>query len=397
MNSGQATLRLTLSDGSQEHEVSYPLTLTLDEDNFLAPRAWAELLVSLMSESGQPELKELIHALSQRYTILTREVVLLVLESDEEYERYDLPSVWRSTLDGLESVIEVFERASNAGVIFSPLIERTLIAISPQVENATGLSVEAHLDALDINLFELSLPELSYLHETRRGADYSEGRTAPSDYVVFMDEAERLFNSGLTNAAARALSSIVENDSGNGIALRLVAYRLFTWGFTGLSAELFTEVLRRRPYEPQSYRDLAYVVRQERPTLAALLYEIAISGDWDDRFQQLNVLLGEEYSLFIAQLERSSHPIASRLRQRATAHNLPRFNEDLRVIMSWNTDNVDIDLWVTDPNGFKCYYAQPENERGGVLLDDIVQGFGPERFSPANTQSGEYFIQAHWE
>ena len=393
---GQAILRLTLSDGVQEHELSYPLTLTLDERHRLAPRVWAELLVSLMSESGQPELRSLIHALSQRYTILTKEVVLLVLESDEEYERYDLPSVWQETLAGVDSVIEFFERALNVGAIYVPFIERVLTEISPQVERSTGRSVEAHLDALGLNLYELSLPELSYLHELRQGNDYSEGRSAPSDYGVYMDEAERLFEMGLRSAAARTLSSIVENDPANGVALRLVAYRLFTWGFNGLSAELFTEVLRRRPYEPQSYRDLAYVVREERPMLAAVLYEIALSGQWDDRFQQLNVLLTEEYSLFIGQLERVAHPLAARLRQRALALRLPNFNEDLRVIMSWNTDNVDIDLWVTDPNGFKCYYAQPENNNGGVLLDDIVQGFGPERFSQPNVQSGEYLIQAHY-
>ena len=64
--------------------------------------------------------------------------------------------------------------------------------------------------------------------------------------------------------------------------------------------------------------------------------------------------------------------------------------------MSWNTDNVDIDLWVTSPDGFKCYYSAPQSPSGGVLLDDIVQGFGPERFSQPTTQQGSYSIQAHY-
>ena len=393
---GQAELRLTLSNGQTTHEMTYPLELNRQEDNILAPRAWAELLVSLLSTTGRSELQELIHALAQRYTILTKEVVLLVLESDEEYEVYNLPSIWEDTLANVESIIDHLEQAVSAGTIFLPLIEYTLNAIDPQIQDATGQTLEDILTLLDLDLYELSLPDVAYQHATQSGRDYTNGSTTAADYGIYMDEAERRFANGLTSAAARALSTIVENDSSNAVALRLVAYRLHTWGFTGLSAELFTEVLRRRPYEPQSYRDLAYVVREEKPALAAILYDIASQGNWDRRFQQMNVLISEEYSLFIRQLTRQNHPLAPRLQRRAAELNLPNNTEDLRVILSWNTDNVDIDLWVTSPDGFKCYYASPESPTGGLLLDDIVQGFGPERFSQANADSGEYFIQAHY-
>ena len=37
---------------------------------------------------------------------------------------------------------------------------------------------------------------------------------------------------------------------------------------------------------------------------------------------------------------------------------------DLRVTISWNTDATDVDLWVIEPDGTKCFYsAQPEQER----------------------------------
>jgi len=57
---------------------------------------------------------------------------------------------------------------------------------------------------------------------------------------------------------------------------------------------------------------------------------------------------------------------------------------------------VDIDLSVTDPNGEKCYYAAPQNTSGGTLLDDVVQGFGPERFVQCDADSGDYVIEAHY-
>jgi uncharacterized protein YfaP (DUF2135 family) len=64
--------------------------------------------------------------------------------------------------------------------------------------------------------------------------------------------------------------------------------------------------------------------------------------------------------------------------------------------MSWNTDNTDIDLWVTDPAGEKCYYANQNNRAGGELLDDITRGFGPERFQDVEGNPGEYLVQAHY-
>ena len=60
---GQAELKVTLSDGAQEHELTYPIHLARHPQHSLAPRAWAELLVALMSESGQSQLQELIYGM----------------------------------------------------------------------------------------------------------------------------------------------------------------------------------------------------------------------------------------------------------------------------------------------------------------------------------------------
>ena len=393
---GDAELSLTLTDGQTERELTYPVDLSTATGQ-LAPRAWAELLVNAMSESGQAELKELIHALAQRYTILTREVVLLVLEEDEDYTRYDLPSIWEATLADVDSILVHLERALSTGVSYLPTLEHVLISINPQIQSAVHDDLDTLLEDLNLHLSDLSLPDVTYEHKaTKRQEGMVEASHDPSDYHIYMERAESRFADELEAAAARALSTIVENDPANGVALRLVAYRLYTWGFVGLSAELFTEVLRRRPYEPQSYRDLAYVVRQERPELAALLYEIATRGSWDERFHQLNVLISEEYSLFISSLERDHHPLATRLNQRRSDLRIPSADSDLRVILSWNTDNVDIDLWVTDPSGEKCYYGNQTTQGGGELLDDVVQGFGPERFVERSAQTGQYRIQAHY-
>lgn len=37
---------------------------------------------------------------------------------------------------------------------------------------------------------------------------------------------------------------------------------------------------------------------------------------------------------------------------------------NIRVVISWNKDDTDIDLWVTDPNNERCYYSHKETEIG---------------------------------
>ncbi|MDH5491027.1 MAG: DUF2135 domain-containing protein, partial [Myxococcales bacterium] len=123
-----------------------------------------------------------------------------------------------------------------------------------------------------------------------------------------------------------------------------------------------------------------------------------LSGQWDGRFLQVQTVVREEYALFIRahRREHGDHPFAQYLASREQALNLRLEPADLRVTMTWNTDNTDIDLWVTDPRGEKCYYAHRNIASGGELLDDVTRGFGPERFHAIQSVPGEYLVQAHY-
>ena len=66
---------------------------------------------------------------------------------------------------------------------------------------------------------------------------------------------------------------------------------------------------------------------------------------------------------------------------------------DVRVVMNWNMNNTDIDLWVTDPNGEKCFYSHSTTEIGGRISEDFTEGFGPEQFMLKKGIKGKYKIQ----
>src|SRR5207245_10203261 len=73
-----------------------------------------------------------------------------------------------------------------------------------------------------------------------------------------------------------------------------------------------------------------------------------------------------------------------------------RQQADLRVTISWNTDNTDIDLWVMEPDGTKCFYQNQKTSSGGELSQDETQGYGPERYQVQKALPGVYTVIVHY-
>jgi hypothetical protein len=71
---------------------------------------------------------------------------------------------------------------------------------------------------------------------------------------------------------------------------------------------------------------------------------------------------------------------------------------DIQVTLTWDTDDTDIDLWCTDPSGFKIYYSEPNSPDGGELDFDDTDGFGPENiyWPEGGAPAGNYFVQVHY-
>lgn len=68
----------------------------------------------------------------------------------------------------------------------------------------------------------------------------------------------------------------------------------------------------------------------------------------------------------------------------------------LRTTLTWDTGGTDVDLWVTDPNGEKCYYANRYTASGLELDFDDTNGYGPENITTTNIIPGDYLVQAHY-
>jgi uncharacterized protein YfaP (DUF2135 family) len=67
-----------------------------------------------------------------------------------------------------------------------------------------------------------------------------------------------------------------------------------------------------------------------------------------------------------------------------------------RVTLSWNTNDTDVDLWVTDPSGETCKWNHPSTASGLALDFDDTDGYGPENITAGEPPAGAYLVQVHY-
>jgi hypothetical protein len=69
---------------------------------------------------------------------------------------------------------------------------------------------------------------------------------------------------------------------------------------------------------------------------------------------------------------------------------------DIQVSLTWDTQS-DVDLWLTEPNGNKIYYANDISSTGGSLDFDNTVEYGPENiFYKTTAPSGTYKVEVNY-
>jgi len=223
-------------------------------------------------------------------------------------------------------------------------------------------------------------------------AVYLDERDSHADSTAFyLDVADLLLKKGRRAEALRVLSNLAELDLENRHVLRVLGYRLMQARDYARAIEVFREVLRLAEEEPQSHRDLglALAANGERQEAIERLYEVA-ARPWDARFSEVELVALNEMNAIIAV---SPKPLDTAFVDRRLLMNMPL---DLRVVLAWDSDNSDMDLWVTDPNGERCYYGHRNTYQGGLISDDFTGGYGPEEFVLKDAKPGKYKVEANF-
>ena len=268
--------------------------------------------------------------------------------------------------------------AIQAGIDFKNQAEPVPVAV-PTIKIKAWSPDEPYLKELD----KVSKNQLmSKYYEIKK--DYAE---QPSFYI---DVADYLIKKGLYTDAEQVLSNISELKLESPELLKSYGYKLLELKKYDNAVEVFTELVKVKGEDPQSYRDLAMTYERAGKTQEALdTYYLILSKSWDSRFHSVkDVVLKEMNRLISMNTKLDLKNIDKRL-----IYAMPL---DVRVVLDWSADNSDIDLHFIDPYNEEGYYSNPLTRIGSQLSGDITRGFGPEEFALKDAVKGKYLTKVKY-
>lgn len=211
----------------------------------------------------------------------------------------------------------------------------------------------------------------------------------------FYDVASYFYKEGKSDLALQVISNLAEIDLENHEILRTLGRKLQEFKQYNISIYVFKKLIDLRPFEPQNFRDLAFVYADKGEFQKSVdCYYSTIGGEFSEdisrRFGNIDIILLHEMNDLIA---KHSDKIDVSGIDKRFVYNMP---VDIRIVIDWDMLDTDIDLWVTDPLQEKCYYQHKNTLIGGIISQDLTQGYGPEEFRLKYAVDGNYVVQTHY-
>ncbi len=261
-------------------------------------------------------------------------------------------------------------------------------------ESANGSGSNGLQGSIQIAGWDSQSPYLKVLEYARKGEELQTYHRLKEEYgaipAFYLDAAGFLFGKGMKDEGLRALSTVLELARGSVALLRAVAKELEKYGYHREAEAIYRRLMEEAGYLPQPARDLALLIGQDKARVQEavdLLYSVA-TGIWEDRFRGVDLIALNEMNALIARFPRS-------VKTSAIEKELLRKEPvDVRIVLSWANDDVDVDLHVVDPTGEECYFGHRETMSLGKLSNDITRGFGPEEYMQRRGLKGTYIIKA---
>jgi tetratricopeptide (TPR) repeat protein len=240
----------------------------------------------------------------------------------------------------------------------------------------------------------------------------------------FLDCADYFFfHRQETDLAIQILSNLAELDPDDPALLRFLGHRLARAGAYDPAIDALDDVLRLRPNEPRSYRDLALVLAQRADAVrsamirhgktsrrsprddgrgegrskadirsdyarAVELFTTVVVRRWDSRFAEIELPALMELNRILPAAKVygvKPHGLDSRLTK--------LLDLDLRIVMMCHADNTGMHLRVTEPSREEAGRDHNRTTIGG-LVTRLSARDGPDEYLVRRAMNGEYAIQA---
>jgi len=213
---------------------------------------------------------------------------------------------------------------------------------------------------------------------------YVDARKNCLSVKAFYLESAEMFIQDDPEFSFRVLMDAVEFINSESGIYRILSKKLQVWQRTDLAEKVLSRAIQTSP-QPQNSLELAHLYAQQGKICEARkLLNSALNNSETSRYQGLHQIIESELLRLMKISEGSSVHID---------------NDDtsgLTILLSWDTNYTDIDLHVIEPNGEEVFYSHNNSAAGGRLLADNTAGYGPEIYTIANPQRGEYKVRIHY-
>ncbi|WP_445455357.1 VIT domain-containing protein [Flavobacterium sp. HNIBRBA15423] len=216
-------------------------------------------------------------------------------------------------------------------------------------------------------------------------------KTNPSFYF---DVANHFYETGDRANALLVLSNIAELDLENHQLYKSLLYLLRQWEANEIALHVAKKIVAWRTHEPQSHRDLALTLEdnkhyQEAFDALITALETNYYGEMSGVYEGIEDIILMDINRMIA----SHKSINTRKLEKKYLEHIP---VDVRIILNWNQMDTDIDLHIVEPTGEECYYSHTSTEIGARFSKDFTQGYGPEQYLLRNAVKGKYLIKTNY-
>jgi tetratricopeptide (TPR) repeat protein len=218
--------------------------------------------------------------------------------------------------------------------------------------------------------------------------------------AFWLDVSLYYYETGRREEALRLLLSALELPTRDSETLGIVAERLIRWGDLERGIALYERMVAMDREHPQPRRGLALALARRaaatRGTQAkadleraiAILSELVLEVD-DQDYEGFNLVSLTELNAIIARYRRlggTGVPLDPRL--------IANLDLDLRIVIEWKNEQVDVDMWLVEPNGELASYWNDDTAIGGRLSSETTDGSGPEQYMLRVSPSGVFELKA---
>jgi len=254
----------------------------------------------------------------------------------------------------------------------------------------------------------LYLQSLSSVPVSERYTEYLRQRSSYGGLPSFyFDCAAYFLGLGMKAEGMRIAGNLLELHREEPRVLRSFSLLLMVYYEADRAIPLLRRALALRPDEPQSYRDLALALAERGKehhaagdlTESMSLLSHVIMTAWPSEasptasgiaitaLEELNALIA-----FCAREEWAKEAFVPELDKRL----IRAPDLGLRIVLSWDTDYVDADLFVVEPTGIRTSTARRQNFWYIQGREVFTRGYGPDIYIAGAPLPGVYQVEARY-